>query len=489
MRIFENLTKHTSNTAELSTFINDNLPALYDYLLTQRYEELRKVKDEIETYILNNLKLFDTLDFAQVSTRVFITLLLDVAMRFSFLMPLERLYRLLHKNDCEVGHRHAAAKLIFTRSTIIEYSDRIEAILEHLLASLEDDNTEDRIIETIVVLYTQVILTFGCYNSIGVEAFRKKLLTYRKNARYFFLENEILNQILALPLETNSTVVIVHIIQEKLDVFLNRRRKYYPDTEQLFLIENEGNYSNLLNKIQSNYGAIQSTASNEYQKISDNRIFYSLQRGVEVLTTESQLYAYMHSYGKMHNQKISQSIVHLPPSLFNQKLDVIDWGCGQGIASLALLDHLNDIGSAKSITNITLVEPSEIAIKRASLHVRKLNSESTIYTIMKDMDSLKSSDFGGKHKHVKLHLLSNIIDVDLFSLAELIALVKRVFKGENYFICASPYINEMKVNRVDSFVDSFSNNKNFERLNSTNDKKGEWQNNWTRVIRVFKVTL
>jgi hypothetical protein len=486
MSIFDSLIRHSNNAGELSIFIKDNSPSLYDYLLTQRYEELKKVKSEIEAYILSNLKLFETLDFSQASTRVFITLLLDVSMRFSFLMPFERLHRLLHRNDCNVGHRHEAAKLILTNCSIAKYNDRIEEVLEHLLDSFQDDDTEDRIVETVIVFYTQVISTFVCCNRIGVDNFRVKLISYTKKSRYLFLENEIINDILALPLEPTATVAI---IQEKLDTFLNRRQKYYPDTDQLFLIENNGFYSNLLNNIESNYCAIQSAASNEYKKISDDSIFYSLQRGVEIITYESQLYAYMHSYGKMHNQKIVQSFVHLPSDIFNQQLDVIDWGCGQAIASLALLEHFNGIASATKIKSITLVEPSSIAIKRASLHVRKLNSESTIYTIMKDMDSLKMSDFGGRHKHVKLHLLSNIIDVDLFSLAKLITLIKSVFKGNNYFICASPYINEMKVARVDSFVESFSNNKDFEILNCTNSKKGEWESNWTRVIRVFKVTL
>ena len=108
---------------------------------------------------------------------------------------------------------------------------------------------------------------------------------------------------------------------------------------------------------------------------------------------------------------------------------------------------------------------------------------------MEQLDSLSTADFEN-NSNVKIHLFSNILDIDLFSLTHLIELVKKTFKGENYFVCASPYVNPLKTSRLDSFVKSFSTNSNFNSIKEINNRSGEWDNkSWTRVIRIFKAHL
>jgi hypothetical protein len=107
-------------------------------------------------------------------------------------------------------------------------------------------------------------------------------------------------------------------------------------------------------------------------------------------------------------------------------------------------------------------------------------------TINKDLDSLTSTDFIQDFRNVKIHLFSNILDIDLFSLTQLVALIKATFKGENYFVCASPYVNHLKTSRLDGFVKSFSKNENFRSIKEINNRGNEWINDWTRVIRIFK---
>ena len=47
----------------------------------------------------------------------------------------------------------------------------------------------------------------------------------------------------------------------------------------------------------------------------------------------------------------------------------------------------------------------------------------------------------------------------------------------------------MKTERLDSFMKYFAGKENFEKLGSVNNKTGQWINNWTRVIRVFKAKI
>lgn len=64
-------------------------------------------------------------------------------------------------------------------------------------------------------------------------------------------------------------------------------------------------------------------------------IYYSLNRGVNLLNTHEQLCQYLYSFGKMHEAKIHAALSHLQPEKYHGKtLQVIDWGCGQGLASM-----------------------------------------------------------------------------------------------------------------------------------------------------------
>ena len=126
---------------------------------------------------------------------------------------------------------------------------------------------------------------------------------------------------------------------------------------------------------------------------------------------------------------------------------------------------------------------------RGALHVRKYHNDIKINTVNKDLDSLNNNDLENLGSQMKLHLFSNILDIDLFSLKLLIEKIECNFKGKNYFVCVSSYITDLKTNRLDSFMSHFKNYGNFKVHVSINNRVGEWKNNWSRVIRVFEVDL
>jgi hypothetical protein len=71
----------------------------------------------------------------------------------------------------------------------------------------------------------------------------------------------------------------------------------------------------------------------------------------------------------------------------------------------------------------------------------------------------------------------------------LIGLIRQSFDGLNYFVCVSPYINDVKTARIDSFVTNFKQNDTFRLIYQDIAVRGEWTNNWTKLIKVFSVTL
>lgn len=193
----------------------------------------------------------------------------------------------------------------------------------------------------------------------------------------------------------------------------------------------------------------------------------------------------------MHEAKMLSALQKFPfDRLINNHIEIVDWGCGQGLASIVLLEYLRNKNITLSIDKIILIEPSEIALKRAALHVRHFDKQCEKKTVLKDIDSVQFSDIQSNTNAIKIHLFSNILDVDGFSMKNLISLVERTQKGNNYFVCVSPYITDAKTARIDEFVHHFSSKYyTYQNYCEIDNQKGEWKNEWSRVIRVFKVDL
>ena len=73
----------------------------------------------------------------------------------------------------------------------------------------------------------------------------------------------------------------------------------------------------------------------------------------------------------MHEEKISFAFnaIKQPQNIFNQDITVVDWGCGQGLATVCFFDYLNQKQLPNKTRKVILIEPSESALNRAKLHV------------------------------------------------------------------------------------------------------------------------
>ena len=85
------------------------------------------------------------------------------------------------------------------------------------------------------------------------------------------------------------------------------------------------------------------------------------------------LISYIALYGLAHYQRFSALLDHIPV-FTNQpmtKACIVDYGCGQGIATIAFIDHLIKTNSAIQDLKIVLIEPSAYALKRAIRWIEK----------------------------------------------------------------------------------------------------------------------
>lgn len=490
MAVIDDVINSSNSPDQLSHFIDNNSTLIYDFFISQSYDSLVKHKERIERYILPFYNVYRELDFTSRKNKTFLLSLLDVSERLGYHTEFQVLSKLCKRKSISIGSRlEASSKFLVGIRTVRDYSNRMSEVIDLLAHSyLHEEDSEEKVIATLIHFYTEVLQNFGTENLNAVKEFRALLFERLSSDDKKFLINSTITELLN---ETIDDIELIYrSIHLKLDLLLVRSREFLPFDISSHLIELDSEYSIMLESIEAKFLEIRDLCASLYSNVASDDVFYSLQRGVKILTEQNQLLAYINSYGKMHYAKVMSAFSVLSGQNLTSKIEIFDWGCGQGLASICFLEYLEDRSEKIDIEAITLIEPSEIALKRASLHIRKFNNSSGIYTINKDLDSLNKDDFSPNEKNTKIQLFSNILDIDFFSMTDLISKIKERFTGLNYFICVSPYVSEYKTQRLDDFVEAFEGYDNFELIKSVTERKGEWiGTNWTRVIRVFKVVI
>ena len=487
--MFEQLIANSSNAQSLGEYISSN-QLLIDEFVNSCIEDQRREENLFQQFVLLNsrVQIMNALDFTKSTNRAFIAFLFDYAERVNAVAAAVQLYQIIQKHNLGVGSRLEATMLyLYNVPNNQVYVDRFDEICSKLqIAINEEDDDDNRAIATFLNYYSSVV-----YNTSPHLQFVQELI-YRVNASadtYSFLHKDEITE--SLSLDITQAEMVYSSVQATIDKLLGKQKKITVINDAGFIIEANTNYVQLLANCPKRFNAIREIAISQLQEIQNSdEIFRSLGRGVAILEQEEQLFSYLKSYGLMHKAKLLLAFSNFPfNEIKDNNIEIYDWSCGQGLASIVLLEYLEEKGVVLKIDRVTLIEPSEIALKRASLHVKHFDSEVRIRTVLKDMDSLNIADVNGIDERVKIHLFSNILDVEAYSMRHLIEIMKQGVKGNNYIICVSPYIGDIKTARFDSFVNSFSAMPQFDIIFQDVAHRGEWTNNWTKLIKTFKVVL
>jgi hypothetical protein len=83
------------------------------------------------------------------------------------------------------------------------------------------------------------------------------------------------------------------------------------------------------------------------------------------LCDEAECIRYIALYGRHHFHKLYAAFDSTKlEELEGKNIQIIDWGCGQALASCILIDYLIEKNISPNILSITLIEPSQIALNR-----------------------------------------------------------------------------------------------------------------------------
>ncbi len=177
------------------------------------------------------------------------------------------------------------------------------------------------------------------------------------------------------------------------------------------------------------FNLIRQIAGNE----NDSAVWRSLGYGRNILTSSEQLNQYLYSYGPMIQSQWVQICEGL--NVDEGNITLLDYGCGQGLASLLLLDCIQE-EFRYDVSQVILIEPSEVALNRAEQVVQICYPNAEIRRVCRNFDSVSNGDLQTNDDDIKIHLMSNVLDIDGFDHFELVRKLGET-RGIHYFIAVS----------------------------------------------------
>lgn len=265
------------------------------------------------------------------------------------------------------------------------------------------------------------------------------------------------------------------------------------------MIEQNTNYAYKLKYMDNpTFDKVRDLSTKFYRELPQalqDELFEALNRGIDILDSEPQMTTYLFAFGKMHQAKLNYAFGKLPKEFFEQpEINIIDYGCGQALGTMCYADFLREKGYAQNAKTITLIEPSEICLKRAALHASVFFPEAEIKTINKKFDDLTQDDIYCDLIGPTLHIFSNVLDMLSFDLDRFAELLKGCWKdyyelgcyGYDQFVCVGPFFNySSKDGRMDDFISLLDGKEGFRE---TFDKyEFDPEKSWTAQILCFSI--
>lgn len=197
-------------------------------------------------------------------------------------------------------------------------------------------------------------------------------------------------------------------------------------------------------------------------------------RGKKILSSEQELNKYLALYLPRHTIKLSCGLEQFDYEELSKKvLNVWDWGCGQGIGSLMFHEKILGVEHDFNISRFVLIDPSKHAVDAGVSMLNDRIKEKgiispEIHKVIKEFDRLEKLDLSLNSVDANFHILSNILDVEYFSLDKFYELIKMSFTSYNYFLCTGPHYKS-NIERTNKFFKKLSKTYQVEVI-SKNDK-------------------
>ncbi len=219
-----------------------------------------------------------------------------------------------------------------------------------------------------------------------------------------------------------------------------------------------------------------------------------IDHGRKILQYNEEVDTYIAFYGAQHYYKLIEAFNALDMSIFcDQKLEIISYGCGAATDACSLISYCRSKQINLPFNALILIEPSQIALERGIQYINQAlyleeSKNIKINKVNKSLGSLEENDIFSNSKIAKLHVFSNILDLQEINLQKLVSLLKNTQVETNYFICISPK-NYNGNQRIDTFYQNMSSAFNLSTIstNNFNFKQRVWSMKNNRYIDDYSI--
>lgn len=221
-----------------------------------------------------------------------------------------------------------------------------------------------------------------------------------------------------------------------------------------------------------------------FTEVKQKKLKQALDNGLANYSSKDELDMYIASYGDIHRKKLQIAFHKIPTKVWNEgSISVIDYGCGQCIAEMALSDFLGKLYiGEKQIADFTLVEPNELALKQGIKYLRHFFKESEIKAYNLKAGSLRN-DYLRPKSEVVIHIFSNVLDVIDFERRNIANILNQDMYHSHILVCVSPFYQE---NGRGALMDEFGKMLRGMRCEFKFQKHtDEWDNPYSCQIRIF----
>jgi len=201
--------------------------------------------------------------------------------------------------------------------------------------------------------------------------------------------------------------------------------------------------------------------------------FEKIRRYCLNLKDRDVLSTYLAENGKMYKALIYSALDEFLEDLEEENLTIIDWGCGQGLASALVVDYIREKQLDIKISQVILVDKDKKSLSRAMLHVETLGEDSFKIEALHAKNNKLQGELNIDKSTITLNLFANdYIPVDFedidFDILE-----------EAYFVCLS---NTDK-NFVDEIYNGMTLISDCQDISIKNVKIGRFK----KFERIFKI--
>jgi hypothetical protein len=469
---------------DFSLYLESCFIEIEDFFQNISNEDIQTIKFDIEDLLYNLLdnKLIQSNNSKIINA--FLILLAEKFIQTSLIGSIMIISDYMDDNSTKT-RLDVAKRYLKINDVSKDYFNRLDEILTSLDNSAKIDEYNIKAIKSFLYFIKSALLQFQRVQNNSLFEMLISLI-FEKKKQLNFLQDVVLNDFLGnfKKLSLDESLILI----DKTFNSLNLKESVCSLDNLLITKENSEYSSALYNLKNPTFDEIRNISYSYIKSIGDPLELYErLQRGEKIIDDEKLLYKYLVSFGGKHKAKLYSAYDAIIEKLKTEKFNIIDWGCGQATATMLLLNYANERNIKLDIENITLIEPSSLALSRGLLHIDILKQKDyQVNFINSDLDCLNISDFKVCSKNKILHIFSNILDIESFSLdLNFFSKVSKLLNKDSIFICVSPNRNDKLNNRLDLFYNYFDENFDTELISSRNTDI----DNSTRYEKVFEVKL